>query len=79
MQYKTLSELSTLLDQNWQNTDEFQLEHELTTIGGDELITLTVRQNGQVIDQKTCELLNIFINLEEGDRRTTKVVQRTVV
>lgn len=72
MQYKTLSELSTLLGQNWQNTDEFQLEHELTTIDGDELITLTVRQNGKVIDQQTCELLNIFINLEEGTSELRK-------
>ena len=72
MQYKTLSELSTLLDQNWQNTNEFQLEHELSTVDGDELITLVVRQDGRVIAQQTCDLLNISINLEAGTRELRK-------
>lgn len=72
MRYKTLLELTTLLDQNWQNTDEFQLEHELTTVDGDELITLVVRQGGRVIAQQTCDLLNVFIDLETGTRELRK-------
>lgn len=72
MQYKTLSELATLLDQNWQNTNEFQLEHELSTVDGDELITLVLWQGGRVIAQQTCDLLNVSVDLEAGTRELRK-------
>lgn len=65
--YKTVHELSQLLDQHWQNTDDFQLEYQLEGEGNDQLIHFNIRVRGEIILQTTCDIYNVEIDVYNLD------------
>lgn len=59
--YKSVYELSQLLDQHWQNTDEFQLEWKLDS-ENDQIIHFKIIAYGEVVRETTCDIYNIEIH-----------------
>jgi hypothetical protein len=67
--YKSVYELSQLLDQYWQNTDEFQLDWELEgKNNNDQLIHFKITAHSKVVLETTCDIYNIEINTYKLDK-----------
>lgn len=67
--YKSVYELSQLLDQYWQNTDEFQLDWELEgKNNNDQLIHFKITAHGKIVLEITCDIYDIEINTYKLDK-----------
>lgn len=70
--YKSIYELSQLLDQYWQNTDEFQLDWELEgENNNNQLIHFKIKAHSETVRKTTCDIYNVEIesyNLENDVR-----------
>lgn len=58
--YHSVQELAQLLDQHWQNTNEFQLEWELDG-ENDQLIHFKIIAHGEIVRETTCDIYTIEI------------------
>lgn len=58
--YHSVQELAQLLEQHWQNTDEFQLEWELDG-ENDQLIHFKIIAHGEIVRETTCDIYTIEI------------------
>ena len=66
--YKSTYELSQLLDQHWQNTDEFQLDWKLDgENNNDQLIHFKITAHGKTVHETTCDIYNIEIDTYKLD------------
>lgn len=65
--YHSVQELAQLLEQHWQNTDEFQLEWKLDD-ENDQLIHFKIIAHGEVVRETTCDIYTIEINTYDLDR-----------
>lgn len=71
--YKSIYELSQLLDQYWQNTDEFQLEYKLEgENNNDQLIHFKIKAHGETVFETICDIYNIEIHTYELDKDVQK-------
>lgn len=59
--YHSVQELAHLLDQHWQNTDEFQLEWKLDN-ENDQLIHFKIKAHGEIVREITCDIYTIEID-----------------
>lgn len=67
--YKSVYELSELLDQYWQNTDEFQLNWELEgENNNDQLIHFKIIAHGEVVLETTCDIYTVEIHTYDLDK-----------
>lgn len=67
--YKSVYELSQLLDQYWQNTDEFQLNWELEgENNNDQLIHFKIIAHGEVVLETTCDIYTVEIHTYDLDK-----------
>lgn len=67
--YKSVYELSQLLDQYWQNTDEFQLEYKLEGNNNlDQLIHFKIKAHGETVFETTCDIYDIEIHTYDLDK-----------
>lgn len=58
--YQSVQELAQLLEQHWQNTDEFQLEWKLDS-ENDQIIHFKIVAHGEVVRETTCDIYTIEI------------------
>lgn len=58
--YHSVQELAQLLEQHWQNTDEFQLEWKLDS-ENDQIIHFKIVAHGEVVRETTCDIYTIEI------------------
>lgn len=58
--YHSVQELAQLLEQHWQNTDEFQLEWKLDG-ENDQLIHFKIIAHGEIVRETTCDIYTIEI------------------
>ena len=65
--YKSVYELSQLLEQYWQNTDEFQLEYQLEG-ENDQLIHFKIKAHGETVFETTCDIYDIEIHTYDLDK-----------
>ena len=56
-----------LLEQHWQNTDEFQLEWKLDS-ENDQLIHFKIKAHGETVFETTCDIYDIEIHTYEIDK-----------
>lgn len=67
--YKSVYELSQLLNQYWQNTDEFQLDWELEGNNDlDQLIHFKIKAHGETVFETTCDIYDIEIHTYDLDK-----------
>lgn len=67
--YKSVHELSQLLDQYWQNTDDFQLEYKLEgENNNDQLIHFKIKAHGETVFETTCDIYDIEIHTYDLDK-----------
>lgn len=67
--YKSVHELSQLLDQYWQNTDEFKLEYKLEGDNDlDQIIHFKIIAYGEVVRETTCDIYDIEIHTYDLDK-----------
>ena len=64
--YHSVQELVQLLEQHWQNTDEFQLKWELDS-ENDQLIHFKIIAHDEVVRETTCDIYTIKINTYDLD------------
>lgn len=58
--YHSVQELAQLLEQHWQNTDEFQLEWKLDS-ENEQIIHFKIVAHGEVVRETTCDIYTIEI------------------
>lgn len=65
--YHSVQELAQLLEQHWQNTDEFQLEWKLDS-ENDQIIHFKIVAHGEVVRETTCDIYTIEIKTYDLER-----------
>lgn len=65
--YHSVQELAQLLDQHWQNTDDFQLEYQLDG-EDDQLIHFKIKAHGETVFETTCDIYDIEIHTYDLDK-----------
>lgn len=65
--YHSVQELAQLLEQHWQNTDEFQLEWKLNG-ENDQLIHFKIIAHGEVVLETTCDIYTVEIHTYDLDK-----------
>lgn len=65
--YHSVQELAQLLEQHWQNTDEFQLEWKLDS-ENDQLIHFKINAHGETVFETTCDIYDIEIHTYDLDK-----------
>ena len=68
--YHSVRELAHLLEQYWQNTDEFQLEYQLEGDNNDldQLVHFKIKAHGEVVRETTCDIYDIEIHTYDLDK-----------
>lgn len=65
--YHSVQELAQLLEQHWQNTNEFQLEWKLDS-ENDQIIHFKIIAHGEVVRETTCDIYTIEIKTYDLER-----------
>ena len=65
--YHSVQELAQLIDQHWQNTDDFQLEYQLEG-ENDQLIHFKIKAHGETVFETTCDIYDIEIHTNDLDK-----------
>ena len=65
--YHSVQELAQLLEEHWQNTDEFQLEWKLDG-ENDQLIHFKIIAHGEVVLETTCDIYTVEIHTYDLDK-----------